>query len=433
MAEVLQIQGKDSVVSLGGIYPAVNAIQSFDWEPRFNEENLSELGNAKYSATTNAPEISGSFEMTATGSTVSVLRRMLKSFNAGTGEYLGQVAGATGVSSNAGMVRATDLENCEFDIIESKKPNEVFSRATLLPRMSLSTMSMRADANGMASESYNFEGDLVRIMPTGKHDVAAVPSTRVNATTFQMVGTAHDDIGAAADSTAWVIAFAMIDEVLVPASAIDATATPGEWTVDAPYSAKVGARTVLYVYRRVPGAFPSIVYPTSARFVKANSIDIYLVPKTTIDIETLGAGALNSYVFSAADRFLRAQSMDLSIDLRREALRQIAKSGTANSVYYRACQYPLNVSSSISVMEGTMEDHAKLQGKAVTDILDLEAFEGQTWQIVSRYYYNGAAVQTTAFTDARVSGSGRRIAAAGRGEISWSFTGSNVVFDGAAL
>jgi hypothetical protein len=433
MAEIFQVQGKDAVVKIGP-YSAINAIQNFNWDPRMNEQYLSELGNQNYSAQTIMPDISGSFELTATGSTVALLRSMITTEAAS--EFNGFMRGdPAGVTANTGTIRVADLENAVFDVIEAKKTDETFDRSTLIPRAHLSQISMRADANGNASETYSFEADLVRIFPTAKRDLVAVPCTRVAAspTDMSILYTAWDDVATSGTLTAWLIAFAMIDEVIVPTSNITVSA-PGLFAFTGGVTASIGQRVMLYVYKRVPGTFPTISYPTSARFVKGNQVDIWVVNPATVDVAALSDGALMTQTFADSDKFLRAQSFDMNIDLRREALHQISKTTTGNSVYYRGATYPLNVTSSVNVLETTMADHAKLQGlNELTDILDVNSFEGHRWQIVARYYYNGTAIQTTALTDARVNGSGRRVSAGGRAEISWAFTGSNVIVEGLTI
>lgn len=426
MAEtIFQVQGKDAVAHIGP-YPAINAMQNLNWDPRFNEEYLSELGNPDYAAQTVTPEVSGSFEMTATGATTAILRSMIVKKTAG--EFSGFLRGDPAAADpNVGTVKSTDLENATFDVIEAKRPNQTFSRSTLLPRMNLDSIAFRADANGRASETYNFSGDLVRIFPTGKHDVFAVPCTRVGTSTTDMsvLYTAFDDIATSGTLTDYLVAFAMIDETVVPLASITVSAA-GLFSFSAPYEANLGARVMLYIYKRVPGTFPTIEYPTACRFVKANQADIWVVAQSSVDISAMADGALNAYNFAAADHLLRGQSMDMNIDLRREALRQIAKTDTGSAVYYRAATYPLNITSAINVLETDMALHAKLQGlDADTDILDIAGFEGQKWQIVVRYYFDGATVQTMSLTDARVSGRGSRVQAAGRAEIAWNFTGSN--------
>jgi hypothetical protein len=437
MPGVLQVQSKDTVIKLGE-YPAINAIQNFSWDPRFNEEYMMELGNSGFAGVTVTPEITASFELNATGSSVALLRRMINVTTAG--EYTGYKAGDPAAANpNTGMIKWTDLENAVVDIIEVKQPGADFTqgRSTLLPRAHLSSINIKADASGKASETYNFEGDLVRIFPTTKRDLVSVTVQRIGGTeaikqtAFTVDLAAWDSIAIDASAT-WQIAFFMIDEVIVPTSAITVGgAGTGLFSTTTAFPALAGQRLSLVLFKNAPGAFPTINYPTSARFIKSNNIDIFLVPTTEVDLSTKTVGQIQSQAFAAGDRLLRVQSVDMTIDLRREALRQIAKSGTATTVYYRGANYPLNVTASVNVLETTMADHARLEGLVeATDILDLDQFEGKIWQIVIRYYYNNAAIQTTAFIDATVTGRGTRMSVGGRGEIAWSFTGSQVVFDG---
>lgn len=438
MPSTLQIQGRDTVYQIGE-YPAINAIQNFSWDPRFNEEYMIEMGNIAQAGKSIAPELSGSFDLNATGSTVAMLRRMIMNFAAT--EFAGYKAGDPAAANpNLGTIKTTDLENAVFDIIEKKAPNQTFSRATLLGRMHLSSINIKADANSNASETYNFEGDVVRIFPTGKHDLVTVPVSRAGGTeTIKQTGftvdlTTWDLISTDGTTQTWQVAFFMIDEVIVPLGnvAVTTPGTPtGAFTITGGFIALAGQRLSLVLYKTVPGVMPTITYPTTARFIKSTEIDIFLVPISEVNISALGATALNAQAFLAGDRILRAQSVDITIDMRREALRQIAKNGTTSPVYYRGATYPLNITASINVLETTMADHARLSGKVeATDTLDLDAFDGVIWQIVIRYYKAGATLQTTALLDAQVTGAGRRISAAGRGEISWGFTASQVVFEG---
>lgn len=438
MASTLQIQGRDTVYQIGE-YPAINAIQNFSWDPRFNEEYMIEMGNIAQSGKSIAPEISGSFDLNATGSTVAMLRRMIMNFTAG--EFAGYKAGDPAAANpNLGTIKTTDLENAVFDIIEKKAPNQAFSRATLLGRVHLSSINIKCDANNNAEETYNFEGDVVRIFPTGKHDLVTVPVSRAGGTeTIKQTGftvdlTTWDLISTDGTTQTWQVAFFMIDEVIVPLAnvAVTTPGTPtGAFTITGGFLALAGQRLSLVLWKTAPGVMPTITYPTTARFIKSTEIDIFMVPVSEVNIAGLGNTALNAQAFLGTDRILRAQSIDVTVDLRREALRQIAKNNTTSPVYYRGATYPLNITATINVLETTMQDFARLQNHVeATDILDLDSFDGVVWQLVIRYYKAGATLQTTALLDAQVTGSGHRISASGRGEISWGFTASSIVIEG---
>lgn len=442
--EIFQLQAKDAVLKLNH-YAAINAVQSFDWEPSFNEEYYDELGNANHASQSITPEVSGSFEMTATGATVAFLKRMITKFNASTKEFEGYMAGST--PDNAGTITGLDLERAVFDIVEAKKANEQFTRSLLLPRMHLSSLSMRADANGAATESYSFEGELAEVYREPNHDLTPLPVTRVDADTVRVADTATYKVevsgGAAATFATHYALYLMVDDNVIAAANLDPVWTNADASADGSteafsgdinltggHTVPVGARLSLVVAKKTAGSFPAISYPTTARFVRADQIDIFLVAKGTVDIAGLAAGSLNTYNFANADRLLRVQSADISVDLRREALRQLAKNDRKSAVFYRAATYPLQVTASATAFETDLADWAKMQGKSATDVLNLEDFEGQEWQIVMRYYKAGTVMQTVALCDARVSGRGARVAVGGRSEVTWNFTGSNVKIEG---
>lgn len=453
MAEIFQVQGKDAVIRVNQ-FAAISALTNFEFDARFNEEYLTELGREEYAAQTITPEFGGSMESTATGSLVGLLKRMITKQNATTGAFEGYLAGFstsdTGFGSNAGTLRGRDLERAVFDVIESKKPNETFERSLLLPRAHLTQMSLRADAQGNATESFQFEGDMVRLYEKPYHDLVALPGMRHADNAVNMAKENRFSVtpGTAAASE-YVIVHAMIDEVVVPRSAITvalidpdgslSAATPttsgdeyNRLTLASGYTAPIGARISVVGYKKSPGTFPTLSNITTARFVKANQIDIFLVENTGANsyAKLANGNLVNHADFTNANRLLRAQNVDVSVDLRREALRQIAKNNTGNSVFYRAATYPLSVTSSMTMMETSLKEWAKLQGVDTSvegSFLDLEQFEGKTWQLVVRYYYEGTPVQVVAVCDARVNAHSRRIAAGGRAEVTWGFTGSEFV------
>lgn len=433
--EVFQIQAKDAVLKIGN-YAAINAVQSFDWDPTFNEEYFEQLGDDTYMGYAIAPEVSGSFEMGATGSTVAFLKRMINRFD--NDEYNGYMAGT--VADNAGTIRGRDLEYTVFDLIEAKKANEQFTRSLLLPRAHLSTLSFSMDTTGRATETYSFEGDLAEVYRNATRDISTIPVTRTvgslesSVTVADPVTYALDVPGGANESDATHLIHCLyIDDVRVEAEDLNpvwaADSFTGDIDVDG-VEVKQGARLSLVIYAKNPGDFPTIPHPTSARFVRADDIDIWLISRQTLDLSNLADGALNSTVFPDNDLFLRVQSASLNIDLRREALRQIRKNNRNTSVFYRAATYPLQITADATTMETTLLDWQKLAGLTSGDVLDLGSFENQEWQIVIRYYHGDDVLQTMALLDARVNGRGTSLSVGGRSEITWSFTGSDVVIEG---
>lgn len=445
MAEIFQIQGKDSVLKINQ-YAAINAVQSFDWNPTFNEEYFTELGNADYTAYAISPEVTASFEQNATGSTVAFLKRMIQKFTTGT--FDGYLAGMDptdpAYADNLGLITGTDLEFAVCDLIEAKKANELFTRSTILPRCHLSQLQFRADANGHATETFNFEGDLAEVYRSPYQDIISVPlvkgtgNTLIIPTDLDAVYKICDeaDKATATDET-HVALFVMIDNVKV-----GTTGTPSfTWEVTTNscdnictitgYTLTGGERTHVVAYKTgvtgdtAANTMPTIDNPTSARFVRADDIDIFLVPTST-DLSAPATGDALNAVDLSANVFLRVQSADMSVDLRREALRQIKKNDQNSSVYYRAATYPLQVTATATVFETDLKDWAKIVNKeAVTNApLNLGDFESAQYQLVFRYYKGTETLQTIVLEDARITGRTYRNAPGARAEVTWNLSGS---------
>lgn len=450
MPEIFQLQSKDAVIKINH-YASISGIQNFDWTSQFNEERIEELGNQEIIAQINTPEVSGSFEVLNAGNTVATLRRMITKTDASS-RFLGYLAGQdtaeANYANNVGTVRGVDLERAVFDMLECKRPNDVFSEATVIPRATLSQAQFSLDANGMARETYSFQGDIIRLFGAPRHDIFALPAIFISSTTArtpQGFKLSDDDATAPADS--YVIRYVMVDDRILPAAAIDSVAqdadpaTEGDIiTFAAGSEIEDGQRISVLVYSKTPGSFPSIDYTTTARYIKADSVDIYLIERLNQNqvgdnsLAKLADGSLvGNAVLTADERLLRAQTADMTINLNREPLRQIAKSDTGNSTYYRSVQYPLDITASVNCLETDYADWGKLQGVDLSQagaFIDLAQFEGKTWQLVFQYYYNGTPVQTMALCNARVTGPGHRVGAGARAELNWQFAGSEWVVEG---
>lgn len=451
---IFQLQAKDAVVHFGA-FEGLNCLQSFQWDGALNAQQLSQLGSVAYDATTITPEVSGSFEARQTGSTAAFLSRMIYTLD-GAGEFTGYLAGSvTGHGDNTKLIRETDLERAIFDIVESKKANEVFDRSTLIPGATLSSLSMSVSSDGVATESYSFQGDLLEIYRKPMHDMIALPVVRHAATPtttidvpnpFKVESTVVD---AAATHK---IKFLMIDNIRVDATDLVVTiGTPYQVALSAAAQARgvtigLGSRLSLVVYAKTPGAFPTITYPTAARFVKGDQVDIWLVDPaalfttggSTDTVENLlNAGKdFNAIPFLDSDLALRLQSYSLNVDLRRESLREIRKNDRGNTIYYRAATYPLNITGSLSSLETDLNDWAKFQaknlyGSATPDVLNFADFEGKTFVLVARYYKAGTPLQTVGCLDATVSSLNGNISVGGRAGRSWSLLGSKFALKGA--
>jgi hypothetical protein len=431
MENIFQLQAKDAILRINNT-DCLNAVQGFNWEPTMNEEYKEELGNEGYAAQSAEPEVAGSFDVTATGATVTFLNRMIKNVD-GTGEFLGYRG-----TTNEGLITESDLEFAQFDLILAKKANEIFTRSELLERMYLSSLSISANADGDASETYNFEGELGEVYRGAMRDLLSVPVTRASDTTLTIpapytVDTAAD-VNAGAD---WRIHHVDVDgerhmdtELTVAGQTI--TLTDGY--------VRRGVKLSVVIFRKAPGQFPTIVAATSARFIRANKVSLYLVDKADVDIEALLAAGTHTLVSNhnnlkteidlSGEEVLRVQSADISVDLQREALRQLLNNDRGTSVYYRSATFPLPITSSLSSLETDLKDWQKIEGASDTDVLTIKGFEGRQFQIVLRYFYEDKCVQATTLLDAQVTGRGSSVSVGGRAEVSWGFTGSKLRIEG---
>lgn len=458
MAEIFQLQAKDAVLRLNH-YDAVNAVQNFNWDPVFNEEYKEQLGDSAYTDQSTTPEITASFDATTTGGTVALLKRMIKDIDVN-GEFVGYKAGAT--SDNSGYITHLDLENAVLDLGLAKKANEVFTRTELLTRLYLDSINLTASVDGDASESYNFSGDLGEVFRSPKHDLISVPLVRDasgdvtldakvaydSTTTFEDIskdGTGEWELWAIDQEGVRIMAADVTLATVDP----DATLNTGdEYTrlsVTAPNEFREGARIHAILYKNTPGVFPTITNLTAANFLQADNIDILLIDPAVTDLYDLVVeqgthtmvdnvnNGLTAITFNESDIALRIQSADMSVDMRREALRQIKRTNTGTSIYHRAATYPLQVTSSLTALETDLADWQKLAGYGASDVLDLAGFEGKEWQVVVRKWVGDKVVQADAFLDARVAGRGSSVSVGGRAEVNWSFTGSKILFEGAVL
>lgn len=451
---IFQIQAKDTVVRINQ-YDAVSCVQNLNWDAALNTQYLEQLGSVAYDAAPIMPEVTGSFEVRSTGGTSSLLSRMIYGFDQATGEFTGPLG-----TANTGVIRETDLELAVFDLIDAQQANEVFDRSALIPRAFLSQFTLSARTDGPASETYNFEADVREVYRKPLHDLTSVPVTRDStgtpATTVVFPATYKVE-GTTVDATAeWKLLAIDVDgNRIVPADVdvVDESGTGlGPWTATLTAAAQaagktfpLGARTHAFIYRKTPGAFPTISYPTTARFVKADQIDIWLVDPTatftvagtTDTVEALLAAGkdLNLIPFTDADLWLRLQSLDISVNLNREALREIRQNERGNSIFYRAMKFPLQIQVSASALVTDLNDWAKIQhknayGSATPDVLNLADFEEQKWVIVRRDYKKGTTLQTIALLDARVDSTSNQTAVNGRTEQPWQFTASLLALQG---
>lgn len=419
MAKVFQVQPKDSVLKLNA-FDAINAIQNFNTDPAFNEEYYSELGNPNFTTRSVQPEVTGSFESTATGSMPAMLARMRYNYDTQTYSFNPATKG------NVFTFDETDFEFMVCDIINLKRPGATFSVATLLPHAQLTGMTLRMDSTGTGGETYNFEGQLEEAFYKPYHDMVAVPLTTVNATTVQIPAAYSATINSGTHAIMYVFQdnTKFDSSVCTYASNTNITVSGANFATSAPYDRISGV-----LYKRSPGSFPTIYYPTSARFVRGDRADIWLVWSGT-------TGLIDS------NRLLRCQSIDITVDLPRERLTEIRRNNDKSTIYFRGLNYPLTITGNLTILETTLETWATLQNKVlnesasvtpvdVNNVLNLAGFVPLT--LVIKYYPQGSstALCTVTVDNCNVVGWSNRMAIGGRGEYTVNVTGSEISIVGA--
>jgi len=430
-SKVFQVQAKDSVVKLGP-FDTINAVQDLNLEPRFNEEYYSELGNANYTSQSRQPETAGSFSVSATGAIASILARMKYDYNTQT--YLFDPV----VKGNTFSFTETDLEFLVFDLINSKQPGQTFQQAALVQGAQLTGITVRVDSTGSASETLTFEGTIQEEFYKPYHDIIAVPLTTLTSGTAQIPAA----FSASVNSGTYGILYVAKDNtrffgnysgpaVPGPLGAIFTTSTvitvgTALFQTSAPFD-----RVVAYLYKLVPGAFPTIYYPTTARFVRGDRADVWIIQS--------GISA------SDGNRTLRVQSVDINIPIRRMKLTEIRRNNDLNTIYYRATDYPIQITASATLNEVDLQQWATLQLKTlnqsapttpidsnnVQDLIDFTAL-----RLVVRYYLAGNDVTPLCEINVNncfVTGWGERQRIGTHAERTLSMTGSQLNIIGNTL
>lgn len=439
---ILQVLGSDKSLTLND-YNLLNMVESFDWAPNFNAQDVNEMGNTGRVATTTDLETSGSFRMTATGHMAGVLARM-KPVKDGAGvfqRYQWDSAGVSGV--NAYVITQDDLSDIKFDLIVKERPNQrTFTRSVLLPCSYLTSIAGTIDSNGMAMETYNFAGQYITGFNTPFHDIRSIPAKRVTGTQVQLVSDSGANLTSVGSGT-HTAAFLFVDGRPITNRTTDATyvalSTLGvaNVTTSAGFVIPVDAQCQLIVYQTTPSTTFAVYSNTDARrfalntpteipyFVKAYMANIYLAP--------VDAGAVLS-----SEKWLKVQSMDFNVDLRMETLREINENLQGTSIYARVPTYPFDVSVNATATETDWADWKTVMTKTFTgsqvhdNTYDFASASLKIeFAVVVEYKSrSGRLLETKTFSDLRMEGYGTRQAIGGRGEISWSLKGTKFKVEG---
>lgn len=457
-----QVLGTDKALRLNH-FNTLGLVNSFDWSPNFNAQDILELGRTTKVATSMELETSGTFEVGSAGMLAGLLARMIpKTDGAGNTigfQYTPTYASGTPSGKNEYVFTQDDLTRLKFDILLHEKTEQVaYDRTTYLPCAYLTGFSGRFDANGTASDTFNWAGQFVAGFPKPYHDVVSIVATRTAAAAASLDSATATALGVS--QTTHDVAFIVIDGVPYNSN----PKLPNGETNNA-IAGWSGATEVT-----VAGS-DNIVFPVGSHIQVCLSKKPAQSPETdfaainTPDRLGTGTGAVyyvkgyqtNLYIapadpenLTSADRWLRVQSLDYSVDLRVEPLRQIAVNPQGSSVYARVPTLPFTITVNASVTEADWQEWKALLETGVTGS-GKKTFAGSGPVMENVYEFSpnvlkpdfvviaesfsrdGTKIQRMEFGDLRVDGFGSRTNVGGRGEITWTFRGTGFSVEGFEL
>lgn len=428
---ILQVLGSDKALRLNN-FNTLGLVQSFNWAPNFNAQDVFELGRTTRLDSMMELETSGSIELMGAGNLAGMLARMQVQMSAGefNGFKYNPVASGSALGTNGYSFTQDDLTNLKFDLVLHEKTDQTnFNRSTYLACCYPTTISGRVDANGTARDTINWAGQYVIGFPKPYHDVRSVPAKRASASTLTLLDAAYT-------ATDWEIAYITIDGISFSTTSV--TSFTGSTITLTGVTVPASAVVMVALYKKTPTAAWSSVHAPDTVGSGASAVYGVRGYQANVYIAPVVAGSPTS-----AEQWLRVQSLDYNIDFRVEALRQVAKNLQGTSIYMRVPTLPFTMSLNATVLETDWADWKQILDST------LKPFdrEGQNSPVAADVYKNtydfapknmdlsfavvidyftkdGTKVQNLQFTDLRIDGMGNRTNVGGRGEITWSFRGS---------
>ena len=289
---------------------------------------------------------------------------------------------------NAFTFTETDMELMIWTLINAKQPGQTFAASAVVPAVQLTGITLHVDSTGSATETFTFEGQLQEEYYKPYHDIVAVPLTTLTSGTAQIPAAFSANI----NSGTYGILYVLKDNTKFQGKYSNYLNPDATWTGNTTITVPAGLfkttspfdRLDALLYKLVPGNFPSVYYPTTARFVRGDRADVWVIMSGTS--------------FSDGNRTLRAQSADINIPIRRTKLTEIRRNNDLNTIYYRSTEYPLQITGTLTLNETDLQQWASLQNKVLNEsgstttidannAMDLADFTDL--RLVVRYYLAG--------------------------------------------
>jgi hypothetical protein len=414
-----QVLASDKILRLNN-YHLLGMVQSHEVSVNMNAQDIYELGRTTKVDTALEVETSGSFELDSIGNTAGLLARMTVKRNDSTGAFEGYLYSGSSNKNNYLFTEA-DLVDSQFDLVVYEKPDQLnWSRSMWLPRCFVTQISGRADAAGIATETYQWGGQDLVGFDTPYHDIIAVPCTVTSSTQLAVAdGTS---------TTGYTLAYVYVDEKRFRnSSTSDASKFSNALalTTSEGYAIPADAvcRAVFYKTATPSADFPVLADAdrgTTAFYVRGAQVDLFIAPA-------------DADAPLASEQWLKVQSLDYTIDLRSESLRQLAYAANGSSIYCRVPTLPFDISVNASVYTSDWADWLAVMDPTVKDQSDVYASTYEfaptalltSFAVVMKYYTkNKSLLQQTSFPDLRVDSPGERTQVQGRSETTWAFRGT---------
>lgn len=429
----LQVLASDTIIRINN-FSLLGMVQSDDFTADEQLQDIYEFGRTTKVDASMELETSGTLEMISIGNTASLLARMVP-LRDSSDVFLGYVY--SGISNkNNYCFSEGDITEAQFDMVVYEQPDQAhFTRSFWFPRCFVTRITGRADANGNATETYQWAGQDLVTFESPFHDIIASPATVTDSThlavtdtvvaaaTYTLVYVYVDQQrfrnGASGDATTFALSGAAGSAVL--------TLTTSEgFTIPA----NAICRAVFYKTSSPSTTFPvlaSNLRDTSAFYVRGYQVNLFLAPANIASPQ-------------ASEKWLCAQSVDYDINLRSEQLRELnlnVQMGT--SIYARVPTLPFEVRVTCTVYEHDLNQWQAMLTKTFTggnvydNTLDFAPINlKQTIPVVMQYYTKaGVLLQTTTFSDLQLEQPGLRKRVQGRGEWTYQLRGTAVKWCGA--
>lgn len=407
---------KPNRVSYAGIAPyadqyPLKRCQSLTSSTDFTQERLLELANVGNTGVVDDRTVSATLEFNDYGETATLAAMI------GQGQWDSSRTNDYNIHDNL-------FDNASPDITAKIASNSsTVERSMWLGNSYLTGISMSYTVDGVATESYDFEGDFKRWFMNAYANVTSYKADYSGTDTALISGT---NLGASTGIGVLVT----VNNKIVADTADGDTITTADVSSDttitcSPALSLVEGDRIRLVASGTGTSFPAL--PTTAAGLgglRRNMTDIYLWDTAT----------------GTEERILRAQSVDISVDLSREIRSEL---GTYKP-YFRSLNRPIEVSVTLEFLDTDLEVYSKLAGGEVgwdadtLDSIDIEDFVKTNKLFIKMYnsessHVLGNLLKTIEITSLAMSSEEESVSVGEDGTVSITLTADNLHVSGSGV